>query len=137
MIRGTTEGRILLIEDLPGHAQDLVETLGMRGYRIERVRGGTEAIARAQDTRPDIAVADISDPQGESLKSAETLGWVDGLPCILVVGLPSLVTHHLMASMSFLKCVLWRPYGKEALVRAVEEALHSEGVVAPRAARSP
>jgi CheY-like chemotaxis protein len=135
-MRETETKTILLIEDRPGHAQDVLEALAPQGYRIERVRGGPEAIVRAQDVRPDVVVSDISLAEGESLKSAETLGWVDGLPCILVVGLPSLVTHHLMASMSFLRCVLWRPYGKEALLRAVEEALPARVAVAPRADRN-
>jgi DNA-binding NtrC family response regulator len=114
---------LLLIEDSPGHGEDILRALGPARCRIERMLAGPEAFERARESKPDLLVADVSLSNGAALKTAESLGWVDGLPCIIVSELPFLATEHSMASMTFLKWVFWRPYSKEALRESVEKVL--------------
>lgn len=116
---------VLVIEDRAGHARDIIEVLKRAHVRVECVEAGAEALALARSAAPALIVADISLERGDCLKTAETLGWVDGIPCILVVGLPCLVTDHLMATMGFLKCVLWRPFSEDSLIRGVESVVGS------------
>ena len=117
---------VLLIEDSPGHGEDIVLALAQAGCRIERAHAGPEVVERARESRPDLLVADVSESNGLSIKNAEDLGWVDGIPCIMVSGLPFLATEHGMASMTFLKWVFWRPYSKETFRESVEKVLERQ-----------
>jgi CheY-like chemotaxis protein len=54
--------RVLLVDDIPDHANAYQHALREHGYRVEVAQTGRDALAIARATRPDCAVIDVRLP---------------------------------------------------------------------------
>jgi PAS domain S-box-containing protein len=70
---GTSERKILIVDDSPMSLKLLAHMVTMHGYSAEAVTGGHEAISLAQTLQPDLILLDIMMPEIDGFEVAECL----------------------------------------------------------------
>lgn len=71
--RPTASGRILVVDDNVDSAQSLSTLLGVMGYETLTAYDGLEAMAAAEQFRPDIALLDIGMPRLDGLEACRRI----------------------------------------------------------------
>lgn len=84
MARRAASLRILLVEDVPTVAAAMKAALLSAGFEVEHVLTGTEAVARKEHFRPDIALVDLGLPDVDGIELVERFA-ADGDCGIIVV----------------------------------------------------
>jgi putative two-component system response regulator len=65
--------RVLVVDDLPDHAEMLRELLEPEGYEVDTAADGQEAIDRALAAPPDLVIMDVSMPRVDGLTACRRL----------------------------------------------------------------
>ncbi len=95
MIRGATArgaATILIAEDSPTQAQELIMLLEDQGFTVMAARNGREALALAQGSPPDLIISDIVMPEMDGYsfcRAIKTEARLSEIPFILVTSLSS------------------------------------------------
>lgn len=76
--------RILLVEDDPGIVRTLSEFLKNEGFALDAVPGQTEALARAESAKYDLALVDVSLANGNGFAVCAGLRAQNALPVIFL-----------------------------------------------------
>jgi CheY-like chemotaxis protein len=120
----TANKRILLVDD--NHdILDLLEVYLYRDYEIATALNGFEGLNKAKEELPDCVITDIMMPVMDGIKFYNSLRKQAGGAGIPVIGMTSFVrkvSRKSLLNMGFFR-VLSKPLGREAVRRAVEEAL--------------
>jgi two-component system, OmpR family, KDP operon response regulator KdpE len=80
----STNPLVLAVDDEPGILRLIKLELSTQGYRVVTASGGEEAIATAEEQRPDIALLDIVMPEMNGLELMARLRERSSLPIILL-----------------------------------------------------
>lgn len=75
---------VLVVEDEPGHQRALAAGLEVRGFAVEVVDRGTDALRRAEALRPDVAVVDLGLPDIDGLEVCRHLLLREVCPVLVV-----------------------------------------------------
>jgi len=79
-----SEGRVLVVEDDPQMQRLMESQLTMRGYSVQVVTGGQEALLAAAEQEPDLILLDITLPGMDGLDVCRQLREWSSVPVILV-----------------------------------------------------
>ncbi|MBC8160211.1 MAG: response regulator [Roseiflexaceae bacterium] len=77
---------ILIVDDTPDHCELLRRLLQVAGYQVVVAATGSEAIAQAQQTPPDLILAALSLPGQPAWEAARQLRSVSGLETTPMLG---------------------------------------------------
>jgi CheY-like chemotaxis protein len=120
--------RILIVDDEVSGTEVLALILVGEGFEVTVAADGGQALARLDDTAPDLLIADFMLP---GLNGAELVHLVrarpgcENLPVILISGVPEVALRHYgIKYQKFLR----KPFKLEAFVQAVREVLASRSM---------
>jgi CheY-like chemotaxis protein len=114
--------RTILLADDSVTIQKVVElTFLDEDFRVVAFGDGSEAIARLQDVRPDVVIADVHMPGADGYEVAETVGrTLPGVPVLLLVGTFEIfdaARAQAVGASGHLK----KPFDSQELLRRVQE----------------
>jgi signal transduction histidine kinase/two-component SAPR family response regulator len=118
---GAESLRILLVDDNADVRRVTAEMLKDAGHRVTEVKGGAEALALLQDAPDDhdLVVTDYAMPLVSGLEVIRlTRNLRPTMPALLITGYADLES---LSSRPADVCVLAKPFGPEALTRAVQD----------------
>lgn len=114
--------RVLVIEDEPVIAMDLIGTITASGHSVVGVaRTRTEAIQIAERTRPDVVIADIQLADASSgLDAVQDILRLGSLPVVFVTSFPEELLRGDRVEPTF---VVTKPFNPDTLVVSIAQAL--------------
>ncbi len=120
--------KILVLENDAGVALLLTQVLSSRGYRVERVETGAEALERLERPGVDLLVSDLflSGMGGlEVIRTMEDRGWT--IPVLVVSGFLEGAARACLEESRIVKGWLKKPFDLGELLEKVEGILSGEG----------
>jgi DNA-binding response OmpR family regulator len=116
--------RVLLVDDEPELVFTMAERLELRGYEVDAVTSGAEALERVRNTPYDVAVVDLKMP---GMSGAEVLDSISAdypeMPVILLTGHGASGEEE-QDSVEVKACAyLFKPINIEELIKAMEACL--------------
>jgi CheY-like chemotaxis protein len=121
----TQAGKILVAEDEPHLRYLMAVTLGLEDYEIIQAGTGTDALALAQQHRPDLALLDIRMPELDGIEVCRLLKAdpaLKGIPVIIVSALAEPADREAAGQVGA-DHYITKPFSPLELVEAVEELL--------------
>jgi CheY-like chemotaxis protein len=134
---GPTAGKtILIVDDEFGVLEVLEFILSDAGFKVVSALNGQEALARLEETRPDLAIVDFMMPildGSEVIKAIRSDQRLRDIPIILASALPEkTVRERCDGYTTFLR----KPYKTEQLMETISKLLdHSSGKARPKIVR--
>ncbi|MGA8643616.1 response regulator [Candidatus Binatus sp.] len=127
---------ILIVDDEFGVLEVLEFILSDAGYRVVSALNGQEAIARLEETRPDLAIVDFMMPildGNEVIKAIRSDKRLRNMPIILASALPEkTIRERCDGYTTFLR----KPYRTEQLMEEISKLFdHPEGKAVPKIVR--
>lgn len=124
--------RVLVVEDEPGHQRALTAGLGVRGFEVEVVDHGGEALRRAEALRPDVAVVDLGLPDIDGLEVCRHLLLREVCPVLVVTADDD--AGRMVAALDLdVGDYVTKPYDLEVLAARIRRTLRAaDGVDAGR-----
>lgn len=129
-MRRQPPSRILVIEDEPVIAMDLIGTITASGHSVVGVaRTRTEALQIAERTRPDVVIADIQLADASSgLDAVQDILRFGSLPVVFVTSFPEELLRGDRVEPTF---VVTKPFNPDTLIVSIAQALSTAGSVHP------
>ncbi len=122
----TTPVRILVAEDEAIIRMDLVEMLTEAGYQVvAQATNGVEAVALAQEHRPDLAILDVKMPEMDGITAAQSI--IDIAPVLMLTAFSQRELVERARDAGAMAYVV-KPFSIADLVPAIEIAVsrHSQ-----------
>lgn len=116
-------GRILLLEEESGHAGTVALRLGMEGFSVETELVGGPALRRIYEERPSVVIVDLSLRGGAGTSIAQTLGWMEEVPILVISSLPDPDPDRPFAGIPSIRHVLHVPVSIPTLARLLTDCL--------------
>jgi two-component system, response regulator PdtaR len=119
----TVTRRVVIAEDEALIRMDLAEMLGEEGYDVvAAVEDGEQAVARAEELRPDLVILDVKMPRLDGITAAQRIASQRIAP---VVMLTAFSQRDLVESArdAGAMAYLVKPFGKSDLMPAIEMAV--------------
>jgi two-component system, cell cycle response regulator DivK len=118
-----TPKRVLLIEDDDGSAEVMLYILRDRGYEVEAVGDGEQALETARRFRPHLIVSDIDLPRRNGFELAAQIQRDPALSQSRLVAVTGLPVNDCLdrAFRSGFERLLAKPVAPELLLRVIEE----------------
>jgi two-component system, response regulator PdtaR len=119
----TATRRVVIAEDEALIRMDLAEMLGEEGYDVvAAVEDGEQAVARAEELRPDLVILDVKMPRLDGITAAQRIASQRIAP---VVMLTAFSQRDLVESArdAGAMAYLVKPFGKSDLMPAIEMAV--------------
>jgi len=107
--------KVLVIEDCPGQRSAACEFLQGRDFRVELVRGGREAIARAARDVFDLIILDLAQPSESSLLVLNEIRQTNRDSKILTMSTPEQISDRVTALIQGADDYLIKPFTAEDL----------------------
>jgi two-component system response regulator MprA len=119
----TERASILVVDDEPAVRASLERALGLRGYRVELARDGSDALERLADRAPDVILLDVMMPGVDGLEVCRRLRAVgDRTPILLLSARDAL--HDRVAGLDAgADDYLVKPYAREELLARLRALL--------------
>lgn len=119
--------RVLLVDDEPELVTTMAERLELRGFEVDAVTNGTDAVARARDKAFDIAVVDVKMPGMDGYQVMGHLRQIDPrMPVILLTGHGA--TEETQDVLEAEACAyLYKPIDIEELIRTMKSCVPEVG----------
>jgi two-component system, OmpR family, response regulator MprA len=119
----TERASILVVDDEPAVRASLERALGLRGYRVELARDGSDALDRLADRAPDVILLDVMMPGVDGLEVCRRLRAVgDRTPILLLSARDAL--HDRVAGLDAgADDYLVKPYAREELLARLRALL--------------
>jgi CheY-like chemotaxis protein len=117
---------VLVVDDNPLNRLVLAEMLQMVGFRTVEARDGLEALTRAETSRPDLILMDISMPRMGGREALERLrgGHVGAVTPILALSANISTAHREQCEEAGFDGFVGKPVEMEALINAALELTH-------------
>lgn len=121
------KARILIVDDRPTHVAPLVDTLKIRGYEVETVGDGTQALERLKRTRFQLILLDLVLPRLSGfeilrqLKDSKTLSQI---PVIVITAMSGSDDAH-SARLYGADYVLFKPFQLTKTLDVIERSLRA------------
>jgi CheY-like chemotaxis protein len=122
---------VLVIDDNPSVRSYISTLLQAEGHGVVEATEGVEGIRLYREDRPDLVICDIFMPEKEGIETIRELRALD--PRVRIVAMTGGGTHTRtttfldMAERFGAVGALAKPFGRDELLRAVEQALCSPG----------
>ena len=122
---------ILVIDDDNDYVESVVNLLEAKGYTVDSASNGTDGVAKAKESKPDLILLDVMmTTRDEGFNVARELNDIEdlkGIPVIMCTG----VRREMTLPFSFepdetwlpVKQILEKPVKPETLLAAVSDAL--------------
>ncbi len=110
---------ILLVRRVPGSDSPMVDLLKRRGYVVEQVEAGPEALRRARELRPDAVLVDIP-AASPGFEVAQTMGRAGTAPCVLVTCEARQHVRDVMERAQAISAVVFAPCGDAEILSALD-----------------
>jgi DNA-binding response OmpR family regulator len=115
--------KLLWIEGKRANSPSFVPTLQNKGYEVEIVSTGREAVDRLEDVNPDLAVVNAASFRSSGKRICNDIrNQVDGLPIILIVDETQKMSGEVCANT-----ILRLPFTSRKLVNRIVPLLPGEG----------
>jgi len=120
--------RILLVDDDPDIVETLRWSLVREGYRVDVERDGTEALAAARRSPPDLAILDVMLPGlngyelSRFLKAEMRDGSLARFPILMLTArrVSSSARVEFLSTWSAADAMLWKPFDLQRLLAEVK-----------------
>lgn len=117
--------RAVIADDEPLIMMDIHEILELNGYEVVgEASDGFEAVNQCRKHKPDFVIMDIRMPLLDGLKAAEIIGREKTAKCVLLLTAFSDKSIASQASKADVMGYLVKPVDEDALIPAIEIALH-------------
>src|SRR5262245_60285267 len=116
--------RVLVVDDYPQSAESLAKILTLRGYEARTAHEGREAVAAADDFRPDVALLDLrlAELDGfEVCRRIRSTSWGKSVVVLAVTGQDRDEDRRRTASTGFDGYVV-KPFDFEVVEQLMERA---------------
>lgn len=127
---GLVSMRVLIVEDDPGLAQTLAESLQEEGFLVTTATNGEEGLAKAAALRPSLMLLDVSLPLLDGFQLAQRAREMDSLrtlPILFLSGaddLPVRVRGAQLDDVDFLR----KPFSRDELLTRIARVLEQAAV---------
>ncbi len=119
---GTVLERILVVDDEPNITDLLTTALKFEGYAVEVAHTGSEALAMAKSTRPDLIMLDVMLPDFDGTEVCRRLRMGgDRVPVVFLTARDS--TEDKVSGLSIGDDYVTKPFSLEELVARVRAVL--------------
>ena len=114
--------RILVVDDDPEIVSFLKRGLTYEGYTVDTASDGTEALARAREAEPDLAILDITMPGIDGLEVSRRLRQASKVPIIMLTA-KGTVTDRIKGLDSGADDYLVKPFSFDELLARIRALL--------------
>ena len=122
--------RAVIADDEPVIKMDIKEILEMNGYEVVgEALDGFEAVQQCRKHKPDFVIMDIKMPLLDGLKAAEIINREKLAGCVLLLTAYSDKSMAVQASKADVMGYLVKPIDENALIPAIEVALHKRSEI--------
>ena len=126
--------RILVVDDDPEIVSVLKRGLTYEGYTVDTASDGTEALARAREAEPDLAILDITMPGIDGLEVSRRLRQASKVPIIMLTAKGS-VTDRVKGLDSGADDYLVKPFAFDELLARIRALLRRSQITEGEALR--
>ena len=126
--------RILVVDDDPEIVSFLKRGLTYEGYTVDTAGDGTEALARAREAEPDLAILDITMPGIDGLEVSRRLRQASKVPIIMLTAKGS-VTDRVKGLDSGADDYLVKPFAFDELLARIRALLRRSQITEGEALR--
>jgi two-component system response regulator MprA len=126
--------RILVVDDDPEIVSFLKRGLTYEGYTVDTASDGTEALARAREAEPDLAILDITMPGIDGLEVSRRLRQASKVPIIMLTAKGS-VTDRVKGLDSGADDYLVKPFAFDELLARIRALLRRSQITEGEALR--
>ncbi|MFH0798684.1 MAG: response regulator [Pseudomonadota bacterium] len=121
--------KILIVDDEPSICEGISLVLTPAGYEVKQALSGEEAVAAVSKEDFDIILMDLIMPGMDGADACETIKSIKPDASIVAIsGSPSGQRLDKFLKAGGIELYLYKPFGKEELLRGVERALRGEYV---------
>ena len=126
--------RILVVDDDPEIVSFLKRGLTYEGYTVDTASDGTEALARAREAEPDLAILDITMPGIDGLEVSRRLRQASKVPIIMLTA-KGTVTDRVKGLDSGADDYLVKPFAFDELLARIRALLRRSQITEGEALR--
>jgi putative two-component system response regulator len=126
-----SQGRILVVDDLPENREILVDLLGTEGYVLDTAQDGQEAVDKALASPPDLILMDVSMPRLTGFEACRRLKADERthlVPIVLVTGLVAR-EDRIQGIAAGCDDFLTKPVDSEQLIARTRNLLRTKSLV--------
>ncbi len=115
--------KVLVVDDASFMRMRMAKLLLENGHEVEEAENGVEAIAKYQDTNPDIVLMDITMPVMDGIEAVKKIKENDGEANIIMcsaIGQQAMVIEALKAGA---KDFIVKPFQPERIIESINRVL--------------
>lgn len=113
---------VVVLTDRTEHGEDLCRLLSKERYQTVVVYEACDALCTVRSIHPHALVIDVTQPNGEAILLARTLGLLPDVPVVLLSSVAIGELEQLSAENPNVVCVLHRPCDPERILQAIHHA---------------
>jgi CheY-like chemotaxis protein len=114
-----TTGNILIVDDDPDYRWLLSSLFSLRGYQVNSVASGKEALNSVENNNPDVIILDIMMPGMDGWETFQQLRERSDSPVLILTGLGSMADAP-KALQGSINDLMYKPFHSEELVARVK-----------------
>ncbi len=123
--------KILVVDDEEGVRHSFKKILARKGYHVVTAKDGLEAIEKAEEERPSLAIMDINMPKMDGLETLQRLKSIDPDLTIIIMTAHSTSERAITAMKHGAYDYLTKPFDNTSIMSLIEKALAERKMPAP------
>ncbi len=123
--------KILVVDDEEGVRHSFKKILARKGYHVVTAKDGLEAIEKAEEERPSLAIMDINMPKMDGLETLQRLKSIDPDLTIIIMTAHSTSERAITAMKHGAYDYLTKPFDNTSIISLIEKALAERKMPAP------
>ena len=115
--------KVLVVDDASFMRMRMTKLLTENGYEVEEAENGAEAVAKYQDSKPDLVLMDITMPVMDGIEAVKKIKEADADANIIMcsaIGQQAMVIEALKAGA---KDFIVKPFQADRIIESIERVL--------------
>ncbi|HHY19332.1 MAG TPA: response regulator [Firmicutes bacterium] len=115
--------KVLVVDDASFMRMRMTKLLTENGYEVEEAENGAEAVAKYQDSKPDLVLMDITMPVMDGIEAVKKIKEADADANIIMcsaIGQQAMVIEALKAGA---KDFIVKPFQPDRIIESIERVL--------------
>lgn len=115
--------KVLVVDDASFMRMRMTKLLTENGYEVEEAENGAEAVAKYQDSKPDLVLMDITMPVMDGIEAVKKIKEADADANIIMcsaIGQQAMVIETLKAGA---KDFIVKPFQPDRIIESIERVL--------------
>jgi two-component system chemotaxis response regulator CheY len=120
---GMKMAKVLVVDDASFMRMRMTKLLTENGYEVEEAENGAEAVAKYQDSKPDLVLMDITMPVMDGIEAVKKIKEADADANIIMcsaIGQQAMVIEALKAGA---KDFIVKPFQPDRIIESIERVL--------------